>query len=360
MSHAESAGAGMRVVSEPALRGLVAGLGVMGTHHLRVLRSMPGVELVAVVDPDPQRRAVAEATHQGLRSYPSLGEALAAEELDFAGLAVPVGMLPGLAAEALAAGLHVLVEKPTAPTEAQARAMIADADARGLVLGVGHIERCNPAVIALKEKIDEGAIGNVLQMHARRLSPFPNRQGSWGVALDLSTHDIDVMRYVSGQEVARVYAETESPLGGGIQHEDVVCATLRFEGGAVGLLETNWMTPTKVRQLSVLGELGMLVVDYLTQELSLHKHPTKATDWDQLAAIRGGGVGDMIRFGLDRREPLRVEWEQFLDALRDGRPAPISGRDGLAALSTALAIRASSTTHAVIVPGYREVQDAAA
>ncbi len=350
----------MSLANGPVLRGVVVGLGVMGTHHLRVLRSMDGVELAAVVDPDAARRDLAEATHRGLRGYPSLELCLEAEQLDFACLAAPVGALPALAAEALAGGLHILVEKPTAPTEADARAMIADADARGLVLGVGHIERCNPAVIALKRKIEEGAIGNVLQMHARRLSPFPNRQGSQGVALDLSTHDIDVMRYVTGQEVARVYAETEWPLGGVPEREDILCATLRFDGGAVGLLETNWMTPTKVRQLSVLGDRGMLVVDYLTQDLSLHQHPTRAPGWDHLAAIRGGGEGDTIQFGLDRREPLRVEWEQFLDALRGDRPAPISGRDGLAALSTALAIRASSARHSAVVPGYRGALDAAA
>ncbi len=344
----------------PGLQGVVAGLGVMGMHHLRVLRGMPDVGLAAVVDPDPGRRAAAEAAYPGLRAHASLAECLATERLDFACLAAPVGALPALTAGALAGGLHVLVEKPTAPTEADALAMITDAEARGLVLGVGHIERCNPAVIALKQKVEDGAIGNVLQMHARRLSPFPNRQGSQGVALDLSTHDIDVMRYVTGREVARVYAETESPLGGVAAHEDILCATLRFDDGAVGLLETNWMTPTKVRQLSVLGDRGMLVVDYLTQDLTLHKHPTEATGWDHLAAIRGGGEGDMIRFGLDRREPLRVEWEQFLDALRSGEPAPISGRDGLAALSTALAIRASSARHSAVIPGYRSAVDAAA
>ncbi|MCX6386226.1 MAG: Gfo/Idh/MocA family oxidoreductase [Solirubrobacterales bacterium] len=350
----------MNQATQPAVRGVVVGLGVMGAHHLRVLRSMDGVELVAAVDIDAQRRVDAQITYQGLLAYPSLDEALAACDLDFACLAVPVGLLPELGTQALVAGLHVLVEKPTAPTEAQARALIAEADGRGLMLAVGHIERCNPAVIALKAKIDEGVIGKIIQMQARRLSPFPNRQGSQGVALDLSTHDIDVMRYITGQEVARVYAETQSPLGGSPDHEDIVCATLRFDGGAVGLLETNWMTPIKVRQMSVLGELGMLVVDYLTQELSLYQHPTRATQWDQLAAIRGGGAGDMIGFELDRREPLVVQWEQFLGALREGRQPQISGRDGLAALSTALAIRASSASKSAVVPGYREAHDVSA
>ncbi len=162
-------------------------------------------------------------------------------------------------------------------------------------------------------------------MHARRLSPFPNREGSQGVALDLATHDIDVMRYVTGQEVARVSAETATPLSAD-GHEDLLCATLRFDDDTIGLSETNWMTPTKVRQLTVLGERGMFIVDYLTQDLILYEHhPNKATEWDQLAAIRGGGEGDMIRFALDRREPLAVEWEQFLDAGAEAAPGADRG-----------------------------------
>lgn len=349
----------MNVASPPDLRGVVVGLGVMGSHHVRVLHSLEGVRLVAVADTDPARRERAERAHTGVRGYASLAEALSAEELDFACIAVPVGGLPGATAEALAGGLHVLVEKPTAPTEEHAEAMIDDAARRGLLLGVGHIERWNPAVVGMKKRLDDGAVGRVLHLHARRLSPFPNRQGSQGVALDLATHDIDVMRYVTGKEVSRVYAETSSPLSDDV-HEDMLCATMRLDDDSTGLLETNWMTPTKVRQISVLGELGMLVVDYLTQDLMLYEHPTRATDWDHLAAIRGGGEGNMIRFALERREPLRVQWEQFLSAVREGRPAPVSGLDGLASLSVARAIQTSASRHEAVVPAYRKTARAGA
>ncbi|MDP8968778.1 MAG: Gfo/Idh/MocA family oxidoreductase [Actinomycetota bacterium] len=340
-------------VQAPPLRGIVAGLGVMGTNHLRVLRGMPGVRIVAVVDPDSERRTIASAAE--LRAHGSLAEALDAHEADFACLAVPVGSLAAAGHEALAAGLHVLVEKPTAATEEQALALVRDAEARGRLLAVGHVERFNPAVVALRDRIEEGLIGRVHQMHARRLSPFPNRGGVRGVALDLATHDIDVMRFASGQEVQRVYAETAGPLGTGF--EDLLCATLRFDDETTGLLETNWMTPTKVRQLSVLGERGMLVVDYLMQTLEFYEHPNRATEWDALAAVRGGGEGDMIRYALDRREPLRVQWEAFLGAVRSGGEAPVDGRDGLAALSTARAILRSGELHEAVVPSYRAAVD---
>ena len=188
-------------------------------------------------------------------------------------------------------------------------------------------------------------------MHARRLSPFPNRDSMLGVALDLATHDIDVMRFISGSEVERVFAETS-------QHyheaaEDLLCATLRFDDEATGLLEVNWITPTKVRELTVTGERGMFRLDYLTQDLFLFEHPTTSNEWEALAGMRGGGEGNMVRFALERREPLRVQWEAFLAAVRDGGEAPVSGRDGLAALSTARAIQEAGRRHETVVPSYR-------
>jgi UDP-N-acetylglucosamine 3-dehydrogenase len=341
----------MSIDGQP-LRGIVAGLGVMGSHHLRVLQSLPGVEVVAVAEPQAERRDAAQRTYPQLAAHESLAEALEAHSPDFACLAVPVAELPDAARAALAAGAHALVEKPMAPGEDEAVELLDAAAEASPVVGVGYVERFNPAVAALKAKLDEGAVGPIVQMHARRLSPFPNRASMLGVALDLATHDIDVMRYLTGSEVERVFAESARPLGEA--GEDLICATLRFDSGATGVLETNWVTPTKVRQLSVTGEHGMLVVDYLTQDLFLYEHPTKPTEWDALAGMRGGGEGNMIRFALERREPLRVEWEQFLAAARAGSEPPVGVRDGLAALSTARAIQLAGERHETVVPAYRE------
>jgi UDP-N-acetylglucosamine 3-dehydrogenase len=332
-------------------RALVLGLGVMGSIHLRVLSQLAGVEVVAAVDPSPERRAAALAGRPGLRAFATLAQALDATAPDFACLAAPATELPSLAAEALAAGVPLLVEKPLAATEEEALEMLDEAERRGLLLAVGHVERCNPAVIELKRRLDEGQAGRVFQMNARRLSPFPDRDSMLGVALDLSTHDIDVMRYLTGQEVERVFAETAQRLHD--RAEDLVCATLRFDGGATGLLETNWLTPAKVRELTVTGEAGTFVVDYLTQELSFHEHPTRSTDWSVLANMRGAGEGNMTRYALQRREPIRVEWEAFLAALDGTAPPRATGRDGYAAMSTARAIQRSGAEHAPVVPGYR-------
>jgi UDP-N-acetylglucosamine 3-dehydrogenase len=327
-------------------RAIVVGLGVMGGYHLRVLGQVDGVEVVGGVDSSPERRAAAR-----MPAFATVSEALRELRPDFACIAAPAAAMPALAAEALEAGVPVMVEKPVAADEADALRIVEQARAAGLLLAVGHVERCNPAVIAMKHKLDAGAIGAIYQLHARRLSPFPDRDSMLGVALDLATHDIDVMRYLTGSEVARVFAETERRLHD--RAEDLIAATLRFDGGATGLLEVNWLTPTKVRELTVTGERGTFVLNYLTQELSHYQHPTQRNEWDALASMRGGGEGDMVRYALERREPLRVQWEAFLAALENGGEAMATGWDGYAAMSTARAIQRAGREHRVVTPAYR-------
>jgi predicted dehydrogenase len=340
--------------SDQPLRGIVVGLGVMGSHHLRVLRSLPDCSVVAVVDPEDERRTGAQSADGAIAEHSSLTEALAGHDADFACIAAPVGRLPALTHEALDAGLAVLVEKPLAPTEAEAEELIRHAEERSLLLSVGHVERFNPAVVALKEKLAEKPLGRIYQLHARRLSPYPDRRNLSGVALDLATHDLDVMRHVSGQEVIRVFAETAERAGNAV--EDLVCASLRFEDDSTGLLEVNWLTPTKVRELTVTGERGMFVVDYLTQDLRFFEHPRAAIEWEALGVVRGSDEGDMIRYAIPRREPLVVQWEAFLSALRDGGPSPVPGREGLAALSIATAIRKAGHDHEPVVPAYMQAR----
>ena len=339
---------------EQPLRGIVVGLGVMGSHHLRVLRSLPGAKVVAVVDPNDERRSRVRPADGTIAEHESLSDALGAHEADFACLAAPVDRLPELAQEALEAGLAVLVEKPMAPTEAEAEELIRLADERSLLMSVGHVERFNPAVVALKEKLAQKPLGRIYQLHARRLSPYPDRNNLSGVALDLATHDLDVMRHVTGQEVVRVFAETAERGGDGV--EDLVCASLRFEDDSTGLLEVNWLTPTKVRELTVTGERGMFVVDYLTQDLRFYEHPRAAIEWEALGVVRGSDEGDMIRYAIARREPLLVQWESFLAAVRTGGPPPVPGREGLAALSIATAIRRSGHEHEPVVPAYMQTR----
>jgi UDP-N-acetylglucosamine 3-dehydrogenase len=174
-----------------------------------------------------------------------------------------------------------------------------------------------------------------------------------GVALDLATDDLDVIRFTSASEIDRVYAETAGRDDDG--REDLVSATLRLDSGATGIVEVNWLAATKVRQLSVTCERGMFIVDYLTQDLTFDQQPRSDIEWDTLRMMRGTGVGDMVRYGIARREPLVVQWGRFLAALAGDGPPAATGEDGAAALSIALAVKRSGVDHAGVVPDYRQV-----
>lgn len=334
-------------------RAIIAGLGRMGTYHLRVLNLIPDVEVVAIVDPSDAQLAKALRVYPQIHAFSELTDALEKVDADFVCLATPVEDLPRLGRIVLEAGLAVFVEKPMAPSEEEALELVDFSESRGLLLSVGHVERFNPAVALLKEKLDEGQAGQIFQIHARRLSPFPVRESLLGVALDLATHDLDITRYLTGSEVSRVYAEVAQRAH--VRAEDLICASLRMDDDSTALLEVNWMTPAKVRELTVTGERGMFVVNYLTQDLFFYENPRATIQWDALSFMRGTGEGNMVRFALERREPLRVQWEAFVAALEDPADAAVTGFDGVAALSAALAIQESGDSHRAVVPRYREL-----
>ncbi len=259
------------------------------------------------------------------------------QQPDAVSIAVPTIDHLEVVREAVDRGIHVLVEKPIAHELEQAAEMVALCKRRGVVLAIGHVERFNPAVIALKERIQQGELGRVFQIDARRQSPFPARVRDVGVIIDLAVHDLDVMRFITGKEARRVYAETERCIHA--SQEDMLTALLRFDGGVIGTLTVNWLTPAKVRELQVMGERGMFKVDYLTQDLYFYENAvTQGPNWDPLSVMRGVSEGRMIRHAVAKAEPLRTELTQFLSAAM-GKPALIvSGEDGIQALKLAHAL----------------------
>src|SRR5579871_1958291 len=236
----------------------------MGRNHVRVLAELDGVELAAVADAEPARLEGLERRF-GARPFTSHTALLAAVPLDFAIVAVPTRLHHATVSATLAAGVHTLVEKPIAASVAEAQDLTERAARTGTLLAVGHVERYNPAVQELKRRLDLGELGRVFQARVQRLGPFPARVRDVGVVLDLATHDLDVLRYLIGSEVTRIYAETEQRIH--TAHEDLLSALLRFSNGVVASLDINWLTPTKVRKLYLTGERGMFVVDYLLQDL---------------------------------------------------------------------------------------------
>jgi predicted dehydrogenase len=335
-------------MSEP-VRVAVIGVGAMGRNHARVLSELPGVVLVGVADSD---HAIAEsaATRFGGHAYTHYEALFDAEKPAAVTIAVPTVDHLSVALAAIQRGIHVLIEKPIALTVEEGLQIIAAAQAAQVCLMVGHIERFNPAVVALKNHLAQGELGRVFEIDAHRKGPFPARVRDVGVVIDLAVHDLDVMRYVCGAEIVRVYAETERRIHS--LREDLMTGLVRMSDGVIGTLTVNWLTPTKIRELFVIGEKGMFRVDYLTQDLYFFENATvNSGEWETLRVLRGVSEGRMIRHVVNKKEPLRAEQEAFLAAVQGLQPVAVSGEDGLRALALAQALVVSGQEHRAIEIG---------
>ncbi|MDQ3691615.1 MAG: Gfo/Idh/MocA family oxidoreductase [Chloroflexota bacterium] len=334
------------------LRAGVIGLGMMGRNHVRVWDdSIDGVELVAVADPDPA--AVERATSGRVaRGYEDAGQMLAEERLDLVSIVAPTSLHLPVTLAALRAGANVLVEKPIAATREEATQMIDAAADAGRMLTVGHIERFNPAIRELRRRLHAGELGRIFQVSATRLGPFPARIRDVGVVVDLAPHDIDVMRYLVGSEPIRIYAEAERRIH--TDHEDLFNGIIKFENGVIGILNINWLTATKRRTLTVTGERGYYVADYIAQNLIFYANPDAGQMWENHGAEAWGAPitsvteGEMTRHAIRRAEPLTVELQEFARAVRDGGPPPVEPRDAMVALLLARVMVESARAQRVI------------
>jgi predicted dehydrogenase len=298
------------------LRAGVLGLGVMGRNHSRVLAGLEGVEFVGVFDPAP---TVPDRVHdrpvvQDLDEFLKLG-------LDYAIVAAPTIYHLDMGKRLADEGIHALIEKPVASTSVDAAALRDLFAAKGLVGGVGHIERYNPALQSARQRIEDGLIGEIYQIATRRQGPFPFRIADVGVIKDLASHDIDLTAWVAQQEYVSVNARTAHRSGR--PHEDMVVAVGTLSGGTITSHTVNWLTPFKERITIISGEKGVLVADTLTADLTHYKNGTIQNTWDQAAVFRGVSEGDMTRFALDRKEPLLAEHEAFRDSVLAGEPKGI-------------------------------------
>ena len=329
------------------LRAGVIGLGAMGRHHARAWGEIPGVDLVAVADADTA--AVDRATRgRTLQGFTDAEVMLDATELDAVSIAVPTSHHEAVAVAAMERGISVLIEKPLAGDAEAARRIIACAERTGAVATVGHIERFNPAVLELERRLTEDPLGHIFQVKSRRTGPFAARIRDVGVTVDLATHDLDIMRRIVGAPVTRVYAETAQRLHS--THEDLFTCLVRFSNDVVGLLDINWLTPTKIRELSVAGERGMFVVDYLEQNLNFYENSDADPKFDRIAVVSGVSEGNMVRYAIPRVEPLRAELESFAAAVRGEAPVGVTLTDALAVVLLAeIALSSARTGRAIDV-----------
>ena len=319
--------------ADARLRVGLAGLGSMGRNHLRVIGANPATTLAAIADPEPDALAAATAS-SGADGWSDPLAMIGEGGLDAVVIAAPTTAHVPLALAAIERGVPVLVEKPLAATNDEAARIVDAGRAAGVPVQVGHVERYNPAVLKLGELLREGWLTTIFAIVSRRAGPFPARIRDVGVTVDLATHDADMLSWIAGERPTRVYAELAQRKHA--SHEDLLFGLLHFPSGASGMLDVNWLTPAKRRQLTVIGEEGMFELDYLTQRLTFTKsdlaHP------QLIAGYAPTFTGDVLEIAVETHEPLQAQLDAFVRAIRDGSRPYVDGEDGAWAVRIANAL----------------------
>jgi predicted dehydrogenase len=294
----------------------IIGVGIMGFNHARVLAELPYVEVVGLADPD---------RGQAMRVAKALGCAAVADHktliglgLDAAVISAPTHLHHAIALDCIAAGLHVLVEKPIAPSVEEGGQIVAAARRAGVTLMVGHVERFNPAVQSIKQAI-EGE--QILSIAITRVGPFPPRMSNVGVVIDLAVHDIDLIRWFTESDIVEVQPQLSSARA---SREDIALLQFRTASGVLAHINTNWLTPFKARTVHVATQEKYVIGDLLTRQVT------------ECFGFQPDGSYSMRHLSVGHAEPLRSELIAVIDAIRTGVAPAVSGEEGVASLEVAI------------------------
>lgn len=317
------------MLNDPPVRLAVVGAGVMGANHVRVASRTSGVELVAIVELDAEKR-VALAQSAGIESASSISDLVSRVAIDAVVIATPTAFHYEVACECIAAGLHVLVEKPIATTPEEGEDLIRRAQAAGVVLSVGHIERFNPAIRELRRCIEKP-----IHLELVRIGPFTPRVSD-NVVIDLMIHDLDLARALAGSEVTALSAIQQSPRTSG---PDMVIALLTFENGVTASITASRIGQQKLRRVIVTQDDAVLAGDLIRQDVMIHRMQHVEFVSDSGARYRQSGIVE-IPFIENRGEPLMEELRAFVETIRGG-DAVVTAADGVAALRLAAQVLAA-------------------
>ena len=296
----------------------------MGENHVRVYHKMEEANLMGVSDVSERALKKIEKKY-GAKGYTDYCELLANPEIEVVSVCVPTTFHHDVVMEAIKHKKHVLVEKPIAFTLTEAEEMIAAAKEAGVILATGHVERFNPAVQKAKELIDDGVIGDIVSAFAKRVGPLPPRIKDVGVSIDLAIHDLDIMNYLFEEEITQVYGTMNSSFDDS-EFEDHAEIMVSFDNESTGIIEVNWLTPYKRRELELTGTAGIISVDYIQQSIEVF-----------------GKFAQDIE--IVHEEPLKGELKSFLNSVVEEKEPVITGEDGLKALKMVIAANKSSKEH---------------
>jgi predicted dehydrogenase len=294
----------------------VIGVGIMGSNHARVLAELPGVEVVGIADPGAAHRPLLAqilncAACDDTESLLELG-------IDAAVIAAPTHLHHDIALTCIKRGVHVLVEKPIASNVEEGRAIVAAAERAGVTLMVGHVERFNPAVQALKEAM-RGE--DILSISITRVGPFPPRMSNVGVVIDLAVHDIDLIRWFTDSEILEVQPQIKNAVA---EREDIALLQFRTASGVLAQINTNWLTPFKTRTAQIATRKKYLTADLLTRQVT------------ECFGFQPDGSYSMRHLSVGHAEPLRAELLAFVKAIRSREAPAVTGAEGVASLEIAM------------------------
>ena len=303
----------------------IIGTGSMGKNHARVCSEKANIELIGVVDTD---KKVAETFAQkfDIKAFYDYREMIG--EIDAAIVSTPTSMHHRITLDLLNNGKHVLVEKPICTSIDNAEELVKKAEKERLVLAVGHIERHNPVVKFVKEALYKKKFGEMITLTSKRVSNFPGRIKDIGVMMDLGIHDIDIMHFLAG-DVKSVYAKA-GKFNKNIEHEDYATIILNFENDTCGIIEVNWLTPMKIRKMYLTCSENFVEMDYIDQSVTISSSSFKKINEMDLYHVPI--QYNVNHVALEKREPLKIEIDDFIDAIRQNRQPLATGEDGLMAL----------------------------
>ena len=294
----------------------VIGAGVMGTNHARVFGGLPNTTMVGIVDPLPEHRARATEL-AGCRAFETLDQLLA-EGVDAVTVAAPTHLHHEVALACIERKIHILVEKPIASTVEEGREIVAAASRAGITLMVGHVERFNPAVAAIKQAV---AGEDILSIAITRVGPFPPRMSNVGVVIDLAVHDIDLIRWFTESDIVEVQPQLSSAVA---EREDIALLQFRTASGVLAHINTNWLTPFKARNVTVATRNKYIMGDLLTRQVT------------ECFGFKPDGSYSMRHLPVGHDEPLRAELISFLTAVRESSAPAVTGDEGVASLEIAI------------------------
>ncbi len=290
----------------------VIGVGSMGKNHARIYSELNNVSLVGISDTDAGR-GVEVSKSYNVKLYKNYKDLLKLGP-DAVSIAVPTVFHKKVAMDAIEADCHVLLEKPITDNIKDAEEIIKKAEKRGVKLMIGHIERFNPVVSQIKKMISDQ---DIITISITRVGPLPPRMKNVGILIDVAVHDIDIIRHITGSEFDKVLSLVS-------EREDTALISFRMKNGILAHINTDWLTPFKVREIRIATKEKFIVGDLISQKL---------TEYGKYSA---DGSFVVKEIGMMHQEPLKQEIRAFISSIKNNTEPPVTGGDGLEALKTAM------------------------